>query len=427
MPTRIVIIGAGFGGYAAARALRRADAQVTVIDRTNHYLFQPLLYQVATAALSPADIATATRALLRRQANTTVLMAEVTGIDTTARQVQLRDTDPVPYDRLVVATGCAYSFFGHDEWAQHAPVLKSLDDATAMRDRLLGAFEWAESHVTPAEAARLLTFVVVGGGPTGVELAGTIAELRRATLSRDFRHIDPARARVVLCEAGDRLLAAFPEPLSRYAAKALESLGVELRLGAQVTAIDADGLTTGGTRIESANVFWAAGTTPRPAAQWLGAETARHGAVKVGPDCSVAGLPGVYAIGDVTSQQGPDGKPLPGLAAVAKQQGAHVGRLLAAEAAGTRPPPPFRYRDLGTLAVIGRSRAVAKFGRVTLTGTPAWLVWSGVHLMLLADFRNRVAVYRTWIWSWLTRGRSARLVSELPRALVTPPQTQAKQ
>ncbi|KQM98791.1 NAD(P)/FAD-dependent oxidoreductase [Sphingomonas sp. Leaf25] len=410
MPERIVIVGAGFGGIAAAQALRHADAQVTLIDRTNHHLFQPLLYQVAGAALSPADIATANRALLRRNRNTRVLMAEVAGVDAAAKQVRLNDGRRLPFDRLILATGAAYSFFGHDDWAEHAFVLKSIDDALAIRAAVLGAFERAEQCDDPAELRRLLTFAVVGGGPTGVELAGTIAELARTTLARDFAHVDPRGARVVLCEMGDRILAGFDPALSASARRALESLGVEVRTGAAVETIDDGGLTVGGERIDAAAVLWAAGTAARPVARWLGTDAARNGAVKVRPDCSVPGHPDIFAIGDVASFEGDKG-PLPGLAPVAKQQGKYVGRLIAGRIAGTPDPGPFRYRDYGSMAVIGRSRAVAEIGGMKLKGFVAWLAWSLVHLMLLVDFRSRVAVYVNWSWSWFTYGRGARLLT----------------
>jgi NADH dehydrogenase len=411
---RIVIIGAGFGGYAAARALRHAAADIVLIDRTNHHLFQPLLYQVATAALSPADIATATRALLRRQANVRVVMGVVIGIDTAARHVKIADTEDCPYDDLIIATGAADSFFGHDDWARHAWVIKTLEDATAIRGRLLGAFEWAESRTDPDEIRRLLTFIIVGGGPTGVELAGNIAELARNSLARDFRTIDPASARIILFEAGPALLTGFAPKLSAYAETALRGLGVEIHLGTKVTAIDERGLTAGDQRIAAANVFWAAGTAARPAASWLGVQAAHNGGVSISADCRVPGHDRIFAIGDVARMDGADGRPLPGLAAVAKQQGAYVGNLIARRLRGAPPPPPFRYRDLGKLAVIGRSRAVAMFGGVRLTGTLAWLLWSMIHLLLLTDVRSRFAVYLNWTWSWITYGRGARLITDVP-------------
>ncbi|WP_454883250.1 NAD(P)/FAD-dependent oxidoreductase [Sphingomonas oryzagri] len=409
---RIVVVGAGFGGMAAVKALKDADADITLVDRTNHHLFQPLLYQVATAALSPADIATADRALLRRQENVTILMEEVTGAAPERCIVQLANGRELSYDYLILATGAAYSFFGHEEWRAHARVLKSLRDALAIRAEVLGAFERAEQAESPEEARRLLTFVIVGAGPTGVELAGTLAELARSTLARDFRHIDPRSTRILLCEAGPRVLAAFPESLSDYAADALRKLGVELRLGQSVTAIDATGLMIGDERIETRNVLWCAGTAARPAARWLGVEAARNGAVKVLDDCSVPGCPGIFAIGDVASHGDGSGNPLPGLAPVAKQQGRYVAGVIKARLAGRADSVPFRYRDFGTMAVIGRSRGVADFGWMRLTGFFAWLTWSLVHLMLLVDFRSRLAVYLNWTWAWFTYGRGARLLTQ---------------
>ncbi|KQM61359.1 MULTISPECIES: NAD(P)/FAD-dependent oxidoreductase [unclassified Sphingomonas] len=410
MRPRIIIVGAGFGGIAAAQALRKADADIVLIDRTNHHLFQPLLYQVAGAALSPADIATANRALLRRNRNTRILMAEVSGVDADAREVCLADGRRLPFDHLILATGAAYSFFGNDAWRDHAYVLKSIDDALAIRAAVLGAFERAEQCDDPVELQRLLTFAVVGGGPTGVELAGTIAELARTTLARDFASIDPRAARVVLCEMGGRILTVFDPPLSQAARAMLESLGVEVRTGAAVQAIDARGLTVGDQRIDAAAVLWAAGTEARPVARWLSAAAAKNGAVKVAPDCSIPGHPAIFAIGDVASFDGGDG-PLPGLAPVAKQQGRFVGKLIAARIAGRPAPDRFRYRDYGTMAVIGRSRAVAEIGGMKLKGFVAWLAWSLVHLMLLVDFRSRVSVYVHWAWSWFTYGRGARLLT----------------
>jgi NADH dehydrogenase len=407
----VVVVGAGFGGMAAVQALKGANVDITLIDRTNHHLFQPLLYQVATAALSPADIATATRALLRRHRNVTVLMSEVEAIDPDRRTILRADGPALSYDYLILATGAAYSFFGHDEWAKNTQVLKSLNDALSIRERVLGAYEWAEECGDPAMTRRLLTFVIVGGGPTGVEMAGTIAELARSTLPGDFKNIDPRTTRVILCEAADRVLLAFPERLSAYAVRALGSLGVDVRLGQAVRDIDQDGLTVGDTRIEAANILWCAGTAAQPAAAWIGAEAARNGAVKVLPNCSVPGRPEIFAVGDVASFVSASGTPLPGLAPVAKQQGKYVAGVIKARTRGQREPGPFRYRDLGTMAIIGRARAVADFGWFTLTGFPAWLAWSMVHLMLLVDFRSRLTVYVNWSWAWFTYGRGARLLT----------------
>ena len=411
---KIVVIGGGFGGLAAVKALKGAAAAVTLVDRTNHHIFQPLLYQVATAALSPADIATANRVLLRNQKNATVLMADVIGVTPGRRRVHLADGADLSYDYLVLATGAAYSFFGRDEWAEHAQVLKTLEDALAIRTHLLGAFEQAERSGDPGRVGQLLTFVVIGAGPTGVEMAGTIAELARITLAMDFKRIDPRLARIVLCEAGDRVLPAFPETLSIYAKSALEDLGIEVRLDQAVREIDATGLMVGDTRIDTPNIIWCAGTEARPAARWLDAIASRNGAIRVEPDCSVPGWPEIYAVGDVASLDDASGTPLPGLAAVAKQQGHYVGLALKARIAGAGPPPPFRYRDLGTMAIIGRSRAIAHLGRIKLTGFIAWLAWCLVHLMLLVDFHSRLMVYVNWSWAWFTYGRGARLLTSLP-------------
>ncbi|HWK44848.1 MAG TPA: NAD(P)/FAD-dependent oxidoreductase [Stellaceae bacterium] len=416
MPPRLVVVGGGFGGLNVVKSLAGLPVDITLIDRTNHHLFQPLLYQVATAALAPSDIAYPTRSLFAGQRNVTVLMGEVTGVDPIRRVVSVRDTGEIGYDYLVLAIGSVYSWFGHDEWATHATVLKTLDDAITLRVRLLGAFERAESRTEPREIDRLLTFVVIGGGPTGVELVGAIAELARSTLARDFRRIHPGSARILLCEAGPRLLGTFPEALSEYAADKLRQLGVDVRLGAAVEKIDAEGIVVAGNagaceRIASASVFWCAGTAARPVATWLGAPAARNGAVQVEPDCSVPGHPDIFAVGDVTSFTTNDGRTLPGLAPVAKQQGKYVGQLIARRIAGQPPPGPFVYHDAGALAMIGRSSAVADFGFVRLRGVLGWLLWSAVHLLLLVGFRNRLAVYLNWSWAWLTWGRGARLVT----------------
>ena len=411
---RIVVIGAGFGGMAAVKALASCNADITLVDRTNHHLFQPLLYQVATAALSPADIATASRVLLRNQKNAQVLMSEVVGVDADRQRVHLAEGEYLPYDHLVLATGAAYGFFGHDEWAKHTQVLKTLDDALAIRTHLLAAFEQAEQSSDADTVRRLLTFVVIGAGPTGVELAGTIAELARTTLAKDFKHIDPRMARIVLCESGDRVLKAFPKKLSAYAKGALERLGIDVLLDQPVREIDATGLNVGDLRIDTGNILWCAGTVARPAADWLGAEAAGNGSIKVLPDCSVPGRPEIFAIGDVSRFEDAAAVPLPSLAAVAKQQGAYVGRLLKARITGAAAPAAFRYNDLGTMAVIGRSRAITHLGRLDLTGFIAWLAWSLVHLMLLMDFRSRLMVYVNWSWAWFTRGRGARLLAAAP-------------
>jgi len=407
----VVIVGAGFGGLAAARALAGAPVRVTVIDRRNHHLFQPLLYQVATAGLSPADIAQPVRAVLKGQRNTQVLLDKVVGIDTAARTVRLRHR-AIAYDHLVLATGARHSYFGRDEWAARAPGLKSLEDATAIRRTILEAFEKAEFEDDPERRRRLLTFVLIGGGPTGVEMAGAIAELARKALAADFRTIDPASARIVLVEAGDRPLAAFPARLGEEARRNLEALGVEVRAGTRVTRIDEEGVMVGNEKVPAETIVWSAGVVASPAARWLGVEADRAGRVVVGPDCAVPGLPGVYAIGDTACWVDPaSGRPLPGVAPVAKQQGAFVGRLIARRAAGDGRPARFRYRDLGSMATVGRKLAVCRFGAVQVTGLPAWLLWGAIHVLFLTGFRNRLAVASNWMWAYLTFQRGARLIT----------------
>jgi NADH dehydrogenase len=413
---RVLVIGAGFGGLNAAQRLARAPVDVILIDRNNHHLFQPLLYQVATAALAPSDIASPIRSLFARTPNVEVQLGTVDGIDPVARFVSISGVGQVRYDYLVIATGAVSSWFGHDDWAKHAFGLKSLRDADILRERLLGAFERAESATDPAEVERLLTFVVVGGGASGVELAGSIRELARSTLRRDFRRIHPDRAKVVLFEGGPTLLANFPDRLTQYARSRLEKLGVQVHTGSAVQTIDADGVVVGGERLASANVFWCAGVAATPAAQWLGMPAGRHGTVQVGPDCSIAGYNEVFAIGDVAGFTGADGKPLPGVAPVAKQQGQYVADVIANRVTGKPPPPPFRYHDQGSLAIIGRAAAVADLPYAKLTGFPAWFIWGCVHLLLLVGLRNRVLVYVQWVWAWLTYSRGARLIEDDARA-----------
>ncbi len=419
-PHRIVIVGGGFGGMNTARALRGSDAEIVLVDRTNHNLFQPLLYQVATAALAGNDIALPIRSIFRRRRQVAVAMEDLTGVDRPARRVHFESGASLPYDTLVLATGSVYSWFGHDEWKRHSTALKTLAEATTIRNRLLEAFEQAETSTDPDEVRALLTFVVIGGGPTGVELAGAIAELSRNTLARDFRRIRPADARIILCDAGPRVLASFPERLSEYAAGRLRSLGIELRLKTQVEDVRADGVTAGGQPIASRTVFWAAGTEATPVAKWLGVKAARHGLVEVGPDCTLPGHPEIFVIGDAAACKGADGRDLPGLGSVAKQQGHYVGGVIAARLAGRRAPAAFRYRDLGQLAMVGRSAAVADFGWIRLTGFIAWVVWSAVHLLLLVSARNRVVVYVNWIWAWLTYSRGARVITDMRQGADTP-------
>ena len=424
---RVVIVGAGFGGLAAARELARAPVQVTVIDRHNYHLFQPLLYQVATAALSPADIAEPIRVVLRHQQNATVVLDEAIGIDKAARRVELRFGAAREYDYLVLATGSQYTYFGHQDWPRLAPGLKSIDDATLIRRRVLLAFEEAETMPDPAVRQRLLTFVLVGAGPTGVEMAGALAELAHSTLSRDFRHINPGTAHILLVEAGPRVLSGFPEKLAAFARNSLERMGVEVLLDTPIEAIDKSGVVARGRRIEAANVIWCAGVEASAVAQWLGVPAGKGGRVGVAPDLSVPGHPEFFVIGDAAFVSGPKGEPLPGLAPVAKQQGRYVGGLIARRSLGEPAPPPFHYRDQGALATIGRHSAIADLGWIRLTGPPAWVLWGVVHIFFLIGFRNRMAVFLNWIWAWLTYGRGARLITgdTTPLALATFPPQQA--
>ncbi len=408
---RVVIIGAGFGGLSAAKALARSPFDVTLIDRHNYHLFQPLLYQVATAGLSPADIASPIRSILSRQKNANVVLAKVSGVDLRRREV-LAEGRRIPFDYLIVATGAQHAYFGHDDWAGYAPGLKTIDDATYLRRRILLAFEKAETEPDPEERRRLLNFVVVGGGPTGVEMAGAIAELASRALASDFRNIDPRCARIILVEAAPRLLTPFDPPLSEAAKRSLEQLGVEVRLGAGVTDCDCGGVSIGGERIEARTIMWAAGVKASPAGDWLGAETDRVGRVKVDTDLSLPGHPDIFVIGDVALVVGTDGKPLPGIAPVAKQQGTYVAGLLIAHAEG-KMMPPFRYRDFGTLATIGRKRAVAQMGRLQLSGFVAWLLWSVAHIYFLIGFRNRLVVAMNWAWNYVTFQRGTRLITGL--------------
>jgi NADH dehydrogenase len=405
---RVVIIGAGFGGLSAAKQLARAPFDVVVVDRHNYHLFQPLLYQVATAGLSPADIASPIRGILRGQKNAHVILADVSGVDTGRREV-LAEGRRIPFDCLIVATGAQHAYFGND-WASYAPGLKTIDDATYLRRRILLAFERAESEPDADERRRLLNFVVVGGGPTGVEMAGAIAELAKRALASDFRSIDPRCTRVILLEAGQRLLGPFDPALSEAARHSLEQLGVEVRLGTGVTDCDCSGVSIGQERVETRTIMWAAGVKASPAAQWLGVESDRAGRVKVGDDLSAPGHADVFVIGDAACAIGVDGKPLPGVAPVAKQQGAYVAQLLMARARG-ETLAAFRYRDFGSLATIGRKRAVAQLGAVKLSGFPAWLLWSLAHIYFLIGFRNRMSVAINWCWHYVTFQRGTRLIT----------------
>jgi NADH dehydrogenase FAD-containing subunit len=407
---RIVIVGAGFGGLSAAHGLAGVDADVTLIDRRNYHLFQPLLYQVATAGLSPAQIAQPIRSILRDAANVHVVLGKVNAVDKERRTVALDDR-AIDYDVLVLAMGSRHSYFGRDDWESTAPGLKKIDDATDIRRRILTAFEEAEQSSDPAARRRLLTFVVIGAGPTGVEMAGAIAELAHIALRRDFRVINPREARIVLVEAGPRVLASFPAALSKSAQHSLERLHVEVRLGTPVSHCDETGVTVGAEHLPAATIVWAAGVASSSAAKWLGVERDRVGRVMVGPDLAVPGYPEIFVIGDTAHVRGPDGQPLPGLAPAAKQQGAYVARLLRARLAGKKRPGPFRYRNYGTMATIGRHAAVADFGWLRLDGTLAWLMWGLIHVSFLIGFRNRMIVMLDWIWSYVTFRSGARLIT----------------
>jgi NADH dehydrogenase len=420
---RVVIVGGGFGGLQCAMDLRKVPVAVTLLDRRNFHLFQPLLYQVATGGLSPANIAAPLRAVLRKHRNVRVLLGEVTGIDVTARRVALADGAAVEYDTLVLATGARHHYFGHPEWEQHAPGLKTIEDATAIRRRVLYAFEAAERTTDPQEQRCWLTFVVVGGGPTGVELAGTLSELARHTLRNNFRSIDPAKARVVLIEGLDRVLPTFPPDLSAKALRSLERMGVEVWLKAMITDVQARQVTVKrGEATETlpcGTVLWGAGVQASPLAGLIGKATGatvdRAGRVAVGPDLTVPGHPELFVIGDMAAAPGPDGKPLPGLAAVAMQQGGYVARRIARRLAGdTSPPQPFKYRDKGTMATIGRNAAVADLHWTHLSGWFAWVAWLFIHLILLIQFQNRILVLVQWAWNYVTRNRAARLITGEP-------------
>jgi NADH dehydrogenase len=416
-PHRVVIIGGGFAGLNAARYLRKAPVNVTLVDRRNFHLFQPLLYQVASGELSPANIAAPLRSVLEAQKNCEVLMGEVTGFDVAARRVIL-DCTSVPYDTLIVAAGARHSYFGHPEWEAHAPGLKTIEDATEIRRRLFSAFELAERESDHTRRPELLNFVIVGGGPTGVELAGALADIAQYALKHEFRHINPADAHIVLVESGERVLSAFPPELSAKAQTALEKLNVKVRLKTTVTAIEADHvmLNAGGAteRLPTRTVIWAAGVAASPLAKHLadatGALLDRAGRISVEPDLSLPGHPEIFVLGDMANYMHQGGKPLPGVAPVAIQEGRFVAKLIDARLAG-KPLPKFQYHELGNLATIGRSAAVADFGRVRLSGFVAWVLWLFIHLMNIVNYRNRILVFLQWGWNYLTHERSARLIT----------------
>jgi len=410
---RVVIVGAGFGGLECAKALRRAQADVTVVDRENHHCFQPLLYQVATAALSPADIAWPIRHILRPQRNATVLMEDVRGVSPEKKYV-LTQYGEIPYDYLVIATGSTHSYFGHDEWSRYAPGLKRIEDATRIRRSILIAFERAEVMKDEDQRRRLLTFVIVGGGATGVEMAGAIADVARQTLAADFRRIDPRSARIILIEAGPRLLPTFPPGLSDYALKTLTRMGVEVRPETLVTKCEVDGVDLKDGRIDAGTVIWAAGVTASPAMRWLNAEADRAGRVKVNSDLSLPGHPEIFVVGDTASVTDKNGHPVPGIAPAAKQMGTYVGKLISARIAGREWNKPFKYMHLGDLATIGRRAAVVKFGPLELTGFIGWVFWSVAHIYFLIGLRNRFVVAFNWFWDYLTFQRGARLITDPP-------------
>jgi len=410
-PHRVVIVGAGFGGLEAAFGLAGAPVEITLIDRRNHHLFQPLLYQVATASLSTSEIAWPIRYLLRDRKEVTTLFATVRGVDAAARRVMLEDGSSVPYDTLILATGARHAYFGHDEWEPFAPGLKTLEDATTLRRRILVAFERAERETDPEKRDALLTFVVIGAGPTGVEMAGTIADLARDTLPRDFRHIDTTRARVVLIEAGPRVLAGFAEELSAYAHKSLEKLGVEVVLGNAVTECSADGVMYGGRKLEARTIIWAAGVRASRAAEWLNAPADRAFRLKVEPDLTVPGHRDIFAVGDTVTIDGPDGNPVPGIAPAAKQEGRYAAALIKARLAGGTLPP-FRYKHAGSLAQIGKRLAVIDFGRIRLRGAIAWWIWGIAHIYFLIGLRNRLSVALSWLWIHARNQRTARLITQ---------------
>src|SRR5437899_6419426 len=402
---RVVIVGGGFGGLAAAKALGKTDVRVVLVDRQNHHLFQPLLYQVATAVLSPGQIASPIRSILRRQRNTTVILGEVTGVDSNQRCVFVDSVDregvALEYDSLILATGASHSYFGHDEFEQFAPGLKSLADAVSIRNHILLAFEQAEAEEDPQRHRDLLTFVLVGAGPTGVEMAGALAVLVRSTLRSEFRRIDPASARIVLIDMAPRVLGPFAESLSAAAKARLDQLGVEVRLGHGAEKIDADGVVVAGEHIASKTVIWTAGVAPSPAGRWLAAPTDAAGPARVQPDLSVPGHPEVFVVGDTASLD-QDGHPLPGVAQVAMQQGRYAGRLIHRRIAGKSAPPPFRYFDQGIMAVVGKGFAVLQSGRLRLSGFLAWLAWAAIHLEFLAQSSLRVSVFVQWVWTYVT-------------------------
>jgi len=410
---RIIIVGGGFGGLAAAKALRKTPAEVILIDRSNHHLFQPLLYQVATAVLTPSQIATPIRSILRNHKNVTVIMGEVTGVDKERKEVLVSDADrqavPLSYDYLILAPGATHSYFGHNEFEEFAPGMKSVADAVSSRNRILQAFEQAEAEEDPIRHRDLLTFVLIGAGPTGVEMAGALAVLIRSSLKSEFRRINPSSTRIVLADMAPRVLPPFSEDLSEAAKRRLEKLGVEVRLGHSVDRIDADGIVVGGERIASKTVIWTAGVAPSPAGKWLQVETDRAGRVRVQNDVTVPGHPEIFVVGDTASFE-ENGKPLAGVAQVAMQQGRYAGKVLHARITGRTPPGPFSYFDKGTMAVVGKGFAVLQSHKIRVSGFVAWLAWALIHLQFLATSSLRLTVFLQWVWTYLTGQRGSRLI-----------------
>jgi NADH dehydrogenase len=408
----IVIVGAGFGGLEVARHLARAPVRITVIDQRNYHLFQPLLYQVATASLATSEIAWPIRSLLRRHKNVTTLLGTVIGVNNEQKKVLLKDGEAIPFDTLVLATGARHAYFGHGEWEPFAPGLKTIEDATTIRRRILLAFEWAERATNEAQRAGFLTFVVIGGGPTGVELAGTIAELARDTVRNDFRNIDTREARVVLVEAGPRILPSFRQSLSAYAFRALTKLGVEIRLGQPVSKCTADGVEIDGQFLPAKTLLWAAGVAASSAAEWLHAPADHAGRVLVRPDLTVPEHQNIFAIGDTAHVEMPDGTLVPGIAPAAKQEGLYVAEAIEAQLRNELSRLPFRYKDAGSLATIGKRAAVVDFGWARLKGRLAWWLWSFAHIYFLIGLRHRLTVALSWLWIYFTGQRSARLITQ---------------
>jgi NADH dehydrogenase len=412
---RVVIVGAGFGGLWAVKHLKGAPVDITLVDQRNHHLFQPLLYQVATASLAPSEVAWPIRSMLCDRSDVTTILGTVAGVDPANRTVRLADGGKLPYETLVLATGARHGYFGHDEWEVAAPGLKTVEDATAIRSRILLAFEEAERETDPARREALLTFVIIGAGPTGVELAGTIADLAHDTLPREFRAIDTHRTKVLLIEAGPKVLNGYPDDLSDYARRALEKLGVEVSLGAAVTQIERDAVTFGERSVKARTIIWAAGVRASPAAEWLDAPADRNGRIIVEPDLSVPGHPEIFAVGDTVAVNAPDGSPVPGIAPAAKQEGAFVAEVIRRRLFAKAEPPPFRYRHEGSLAQIGKRKAVIDFGWLKLRGTIAWWLWGIAHIYFLVGVRSRLSVALNWLWVYTRNQRSARLITQAER------------